>query len=503
MRLQGKGKAVSGLAVWLAALLCCGALGSCGGQAAGGGTSAKGQEQFSGTVSQAEEEKPPGQTAGDVSGTASQAEEEKAPGQATEDVPGTASQAGEERNPGQAAGDTSGSPCGDAPEHSGESASACVPGAEKTPSESPSGEEPSLPEITLVMVGDILLHTPVAESGEREEGGYDFRPVFANVKEEIESADIALVNQEVIIGGEELGVSGYPSFNAPFELGDALVDAGFDVVLHATNHALDKRRKGLLNCLAFWEENYPEEAVLGIHGSEEDSREIYIYEQDGIRVAILNYTYGTNGVALPEDMPYAVDLLEKEKVAEDLRRAEELADFTVVCPHWGTEYKLNQSKKQEEWAELFADNGADLIIGTHPHVIEPVVWLTPDGKGGWEQTPEQEEPGEGMLVYYSLGNFVNWTSGKKKGVANRMVGGMARVTIGVDAEGEVRVTDWGVDPLVCHLEQGFGGVTVYFLEEYSDELAERNEIRKQDDSFSYEYCLDLAEQVFGEAAFRR
>lgn len=350
------------------------------------------------------------------------------------------------------------------------------------PAASADPEEDVPQEVTLVMVGDILLHTRVAESGRTEDGGYDFTAVFAQMKEEIGQADIALVNQEVIIGGEELGVSGYPAFNAPYELGDALVDAGFDVILHATNHALDKGRKGLLNCLAFWEENYPEETVVGIHESSEKSQEICVVEQDGIRIAILNYTYGTNGIALPEDMPYAVELLEEQRVAEDIRAAEELADFTIVCPHWGTEYTLTQTKAQERWARFFSENGADLVIGTHPHVPEPVEWV------------------EDTLVYYSLGNFVNWTSGTVDGVANRMVGGMARVTLTREEDGEVVISDWSVEPLVCHVEKGFGGVTVYPLAEYTEELAGRNEIVSQDADFSLEYCLEVVDQVFGEAA---
>lgn len=341
------------------------------------------------------------------------------------------------------------------------------------------------PEIRLVMVGDILLHTPLAESGKKPEGGYDFSAVFANLKEEIEKADVALVNQEVIIGGAELGVSGYPSFNAPYELGDALMDAGFDVVLHATNHALDKRKQGISNCLSFWRENYPDTAVLGIHDSEESQQEIYVFEQQGIRIAVLNYTYGTNGVPLPEDMPYAVDLLQKDRVAADLKRAGELADFVVVCPHWGKEYVLEQTGAQEDWAEFFTENGADLILGTHPHVIEPIEQIT-------------SENGNQALVYYSLGNFVNWTSGTGAGVSNRMVGGMAQVTIGLNESGEAVITEYGVLPVVCHLEKGFGGVTVYPLAEYTEELAERNEIRKQDESFSLKYCQELAERVFGE-----
>ena len=340
------------------------------------------------------------------------------------------------------------------------------------------------PEITLVMVGDILLHTPVAESGKTDEGNYDFSAIFANVQEEIQAADLALVNQEVIIGGAELGISGYPSFNAPYELGDALWEAGFDVILHATNHTLDKGKRGLVNCMTFWQENYPQLAVLGIHDSEEDRQEIYVYEQEGIRIAILNYTYGTNGIALPEDMPFAVDLLERERVTEDLQKAQELADFIIVCPHWGTEYRLEETSAQQKWAQLFADNGADLVLGTHPHVIEPVRWV------------------DDTLVYYSLGNFVNWTSGTGEGVANRMVGGMATITIGLDENGEVIVTDYGVEPLVCHLEKGYGGVTVYPLESYTEELAEKNEIRKQDSSFSLEYCEELSERIFGEAVRR-
>lgn len=356
-----------------------------------------------------------------------------------------------------------------------------ISGAEPAPEPTPP------PEIKLVMVGDILLHTPVAESGEQPEGGYDFSAIFANVKEEIQAADLALVNQEVIIGGAELGVSGYPAFNAPYELGDALMEAGFDVVLHATNHALDKGKRGILNCLSFWQENYPDTAVLGIHDSRESQQEIYVYEQQGIRVAVLNYTYGTNGIALPEDMPYAVDLLEKDRVIADLQRADELADFVVVCPHWGKEYVLEQVKNQESWAEIFVENGADLILGTHPHVIEPIEQVT-------------SENGNQAYVYYSLGNFVNWTSGTGAGVANRMVGGMAQVTIGLDENGEAVITEYGVLPVVCHLEQGFGGVTVYPLAEYTEELAARNEILQQDASFSLDYCRQLAERVFGDAA---
>lgn len=335
-------------------------------------------------------------------------------------------------------------------------------------------------EVSLLMVGDILLHTPVAQSGLQEDGQYDFEQIFSHTKSVIEEADIAMVNQEVIIGGEELGISGYPCFNAPYALGDDLVDAGFDVILHATNHAVDKGKRGLENCMQYWESEHPELEVVGIHPTEEDSKEISVLEQNGIKIAILNYTYGTNGIELPSDMPYAVDLMTESKVIEDLQRAEELADFTVVCPHWGIEYQLEENANQRKWATLMAENGADLIIGTHPHVIEPMEWITED-----------------TFVYYSLGNFVNWTSGTGAGVANRMVGGMAQVILERNDEQKVVIKSADVRPVVCHLEPGTNGVSVYFLDEYTEELAQNNAIRGQDSTFSLEYCRELADKVFG------
>ncbi len=342
------------------------------------------------------------------------------------------------------------------------------------------------PTLSLVMVGDILLHTPLAQSGLREDGSYDFSAVFANTKEDIQAADLALVNQEVIIGGADLGVSGYPAFNAPYELGDALVDAGFDVVCHATNHTLDKGQKGAVRCMEFWETNYPEIAVIGVNETQDAQDEIYVYEQDGIRIAILNYTYGTNGIPLPNDMPYVVNLLEEERVVADLQKAEAMADFTIVCPHWGTEYLLETDASQQKWTKIFLENGADLVLGTHPHVIEPIEWV------------RDEVTGQEMLVYYSLGNFVNWTSGRGDGIANRMVGGMADITLEKAEDGTVYIADYGVNALVCHVTEGQDGVTVYPLANYTDELGTQNAIVKQDGNFSREYCVKLCDKVWGE-----
>ena len=354
----------------------------------------------------------------------------------------------------------------------------------------PETEEPVSDEYKIIMVGDVLLHTPIEENCRQADGSYDYSSLFAHTKDEIASADLALVNQEVIIGGAELGISGYPCFNADFGLSDALVDAGFDVICHATNHAMDKGRAGLVNCVEHWKEQYPQITVLGIHDTEETSTsrgaDPSIIELPDMKVAVLNYTYGTNGIALPSDMPYAVDLLDEEQVAADIRRAEELADFTIVCPHWGTEYRLTPDASQEKWTKVFAENGADLVLGTHPHVIEPIEWVT------------DEERDHEMLVYYSLGNFVNWTSGTGEGVANRMVGGMAEVTITKNDHGEVEIADYGVKPIISHVTSGPEGVTTYFLEDYDAVLAEENEIISQDPDFSREYCVNLCDSVWGD-----
>ncbi|MBP5745235.1 MAG: CapA family protein, partial [Lachnospiraceae bacterium] len=135
---------------------------------------------------------------------------------------------------------------------------------------------PSIEEIdtsvNIIMVGDILLHTPVEEAAKNDETGiYDFDFIFDNSKDKISSADIAIANEEVIIGGEELKVSGYPAFNAPYEIGDALYDAGFDVICHATNHALDKGKKGIINCLDYWRSAHPDMIVTGIYDNEADA----------------------------------------------------------------------------------------------------------------------------------------------------------------------------------------------------------------------------------------
>ena len=290
---------------------------------------------------------------------------------------------------------------------------------------------------------------------------------------------MAVVNQEVIIGGAAFGISGYPDFNCREEVGDALVNAGFDVVLHATNHAMDRGEKGIDSCMDFWDNSYPGITYLGINRTEEDYEHIYVYEKDGFQIAMLNYTYGLNGISLPSGRTWLVNLLTEEKVITDLQKAEEIADFTIVYPHWGTEYVYEPDSSQRKWAQLFADYGADLVLGTHPHVIEPVEWIT--GASG-NQT----------LIYYSLGNFISAQS-----VAPRMLGAMANLTLVKDSDGLVYIKNYGVTPVVTHRMLGCGEITTYKLKDYSDELASASTMKGIDESFSVSMMQNLCRQVFG------
>lgn len=314
--------------------------------------------------------------------------------------------------------------------------------------------------ISIKAIGDMLMHAGASMPAVQADGSYNYDYLFANVKDSIQEADMAVVNEEVIFGGNEIGLLGYPHFNVRDELGHALVNAGFDTVLFATNHAIDQHASGILNTIDFWETNYPGFTYLGIHGSQEHADNIVIKDINGISVALLNYTYSLNGFNLPTDMPYLVDLMNKytkAEVASDIARANELADFVIVFPHWGTEYVLEETEEQQEWAQLFADNGADLVIGTHPHVVEPVEWV--EGKDGNK-----------TLVYYSLGNFVSIQYYNYS-----MLGGMADVSITKDSSGTY-ISDYDMDFLVTHYTPGRTQVTTYFLDDYTNELASQHAI---------------------------
>ena len=339
-------------------------------------------------------------------------------------------------------------------------------------------------KIDFIMCGELLGHDRINDNAKRVDGSYDYRNIFANVKDIIKECDLKLAGTETIIGGEELGVSGYPKFNLPYEFADALADAGFNLMLHSSNHSLDRDGEGIINCLNYWRTNYPSIKVAGIYDREEDSHKICVFEKNDIKVAVLNYTYWTNMIEPPCDMTWCVDLLDREKVCGDIMKAKEIADFVIVCPHWGTEYSLEADDSQKKWAADMAEWGADLIIGTHPHVMQPI-----------------EKVGD-IICAYSLGTFVNWTADTCRDaerVADRMTGYLFRGCLERDrADGKVRLSSYDTIPVTVHIDSRPQKITVYKLSDYSEELADKNEIKKQDPAFSYDYCKKLVEKVIGK-----
>lgn len=315
--------------------------------------------------------------------------------------------------------------------------------------------------VEIVAFGDNLIHTSLIDGGKQKDGTYDFSHMFSNVREEIGEADVAIINQETILSTAELGYSGYPRFGTPNAMGQAIVDAGFDVVLHATNHALDKGVKGIQNTMYYWK-NQKDITMVGLSKSEKSSSRVAIVEVEDIKIAILNYTYGLNGLTLPKGQEYLVNMLNnKEQIKKDIAFAKKKADFIIVCPHWGTEYSYEANKSQLDWVQFFFEQEVDLVLGTHPHVLQPVEQI------------ESDDTDHKMLVYYSLGNFI---SGQDQ--VPRLLGGMARINIAKYGD-RVEIVDSELVPIVTHYNRADNIYTTYFLSEYNEELAKDHSIKEK------------------------
>lgn len=307
--------------------------------------------------------------------------------------------------------------------------------------------------VSLVAVGDNLIHNTLISAGEQEDGTLDYTSFYANIKNDISSADVAVINQETILGGSTFEYTGYPTFNSPWEIGTAAIDAGFDIFTCATNHSLDKGYSGIEQECKFFSE-HPEVVHVGTNTSQEEYNSILYYEKNGIKFAILNYTYGTNGIPIPEGREWCVNMMDKDKITTDVKAARENADVVIVFPHWGTENSTEVSDYQREYVSLFSELGVDIVIGTHPHVLQPVEWVT------------NETTGKKMLVYYSLGNFISHQTS-----LNQLCGGMAQIQIEKKGD-EVSITSAKLTPVVCWYKSTNGkyAFSVYKLSDYTEEL---------------------------------
>lgn len=321
-------------------------------------------------------------------------------------------------------------------------------------------QEPKDSVVSFVGVGDNLIHDTVYKDAQKEDGSYDFTKMYADIKKEVKDSDIAFINQETVLGGSELGLSGYPTFNSPTEIAKNLEDTGFNLVNLATNHSLDKYESGISNELAAFAKT--DMVVNGVYTSQEAYEQIPTFKKKGITFSFLAYTYGTNGIEAPN--PYNVSYFSDEKITSDVAKAKEISDAVIVSAHWGDENTFAPNDYQKHYAQLFADLKVDVVIGTHPHTIQPVEWVN-----GAE--------GNQTLVVYSLGNFIGGML-----TTDNAIGGMISFDFVKNAKTEeitVKNVKW--TPTIIHFEGNQDNILaqrhnykVYQVKNYTDELANQH-----------------------------
>ena len=292
-------------------------------------------------------------------------------------------------------------------------------------------------KISLIMVGDNLIHDKIYKEARKNANynGYDFKPMYENIKKIVSNYDIGYYNQETILGGSDIGVSSYPAFNSPYEVGNDMIDAGFNLVSLATNHTLDRGEKAVLSSRNYWN-NKSNVLAVGSYSSTEERNEVHILKKNNITYTMLNYTYGTNGIKVPSNKEYLVNVWPctgndpstdtkyqeyKNTVKEDIEKVRDKVDLLIVAIHWGIEYKYTPNEYQKDMASYLASLGVNIIIGTHPHVVEPITYI------------------DNTLVIYSLGNFVSAQDTVED--YNTRVGLLSTVTINKDSNNNISLSD--------------------------------------------------------------
>ena len=309
--------------------------------------------------------------------------------------------------------------------------------------------------VKLLAVGDNLIHKPLYEQAQARtsDASYDFMPVYENLADMIAAADIAVINQETMMA-ESYDVSTYPCFNTPTVMASQLASLGFDVLTIANNHMLDTQSFGLIETLDLINGTEGLTSAGAFHGRDEYNQ-IKTVTVNDISFAFLAYTEHTNGITIPDAKEsYIVYLDELDDVEQQVKYAQSVADVVVVSMHAGIEYSDDENDVQREFAQNVVNWGADLVIGTHPHTLQPVEYLT-------------DENGREVPVLYSLGNFV---SAQDK--VRRLIGGMANVTFTKDhSTGKVTVGKPQLDIVITHYGAGFAGIKLYRLADYTETLA--------------------------------
>lgn len=249
---------------------------------------------------------------------------------------------------------------------------------------------------TMTAIGDTLCHnTQYWDAYNSSTKQYDFSYVYDDIKDYTSSADITIGSLETTFAGEDRGYSNYPVFNSPDSLATGLKDIGVDVISLAGNHALDYGYSGICRTIDVLDNVGI--SHLGTYKSAEDQDKILIKDVKGVKIAFINYTYGTNGIPVPSDKPYCLNLIDKDLISKQIKQAKEQnVDMIVACMHWGTEYKTSANDEQKELADFLFKSGVDIILGNHPHVLESMEKKTITLDDGSTKD---------VFVVYALGNF--------------------------------------------------------------------------------------------------
>ena len=351
-----------------------------------------------------------------------------------------------------------------------------------TPSPSPTARPADV--VSFVAAGDNLIHGVIfMQAANRSiDGGYDFDYVYENTEDYFDKFDVRFINQETLVN-DAYAPSHYPQFSTPIEMGEKVLDMGFDVIGTSNNHSYDKGVKGIKSSLEYW--NNKDVVNVGFYTGD-DSKDIKYLTVNNIKMAFLAYTYGTNGISIYDDTsPYIINCDDFDTIDRQVAIAKENSDIVIVSCHWGWEDTNNVNDYQKYVADHLNKIGVDVIIGTHPHVIQTVEWRT------------NTENDNKTLICYSLGNFVSAQSR-----ANNMLGGLFQFNIvkSYDENGTeaISVVSPYFVPTITHYDYNYSNVRNYLLWDYTPELAAKHGVKPHDNKFSYDYIESIVYNVIPE-----
>ncbi len=375
--------------------------------------------------------------------------------------------------------------------------SAAPSGPDVTPSSTSEPETPSVPEpepepvVTTLRVsatGDNLIHDGLYLQAKKRAGGegYDFAALYENVAPFYKDYDINWINQETLIT-DELAPSSYPCFCTPAAMGQTLYDIGWRVIAMSNNHAYDKGADGIAATRRFWASMPDDVVTTGLFAGEADYENIPIQEKDGVRIAYLAYTEHTNGLPTPSAAEANVIYTSETDVMErQIRLAREQADIVVVGVHWGVEGSHAVTDAQRALGQSFADWGADIIIGTHPHVIQPIETLTAAGTG------------KTVPIAYSLGNFVSTQASADNLIGLILTYDITKTTQ-PDGTSQSEVGNVHAVPMVMHYDANYTNARAYLYRDYTEELARTHGVRARYGGFSREYITQTLQKYIDGA----